>query len=306
MEGVELLMGKRLEHIEADLSRMPMTAGFTEQIRLLIHRYGEEYEKNAEDILELAVKLDFDIMRVSRIYIYDYLKQMQYFLRHDSYGHKDYEKIKAEVYDDEATMMNTYYPGLLLSYVYTTILYEKLNFCNKFFLPALQQNAKGIEIGFGEGFYLWELLRKRGDVSVDGVDISKYAIRFADNLLKKGGILESRYQLAYGNVLEGIDAADDAYDFAIAAELIEHVPHPQDVLHEIARLVKPGGMLFLTTVIDSNHMDHVTNFDSIDQIEQIIKREGFCTVEKSQYVMKDDFPKTEDRSRGIVFISRKL
>ena len=298
-------MKKRLECLESELVRLPMTSGFIEQIKLLVQRYGREYEENAEAILELAEKLDLDITRVSRIYIYDYLKQMQYFLSHDSYGHKDYEKIKAEVYDDEATMINTYYPGLLLSYVYTTILYEKLNYCNKFFIPALQQNAKGIEIGFGEGFYLWEILRKRKDVFIDGVDISKYAIQFAENLLKRGKISEDHYSLSYGNVLEGIDALDSTYDFAVAAELIEHVPQPDKVLHEIARLVKPDGMLFLTTVIDSNHMDHVTNFESMDQIEQMIQKEGFCTIEKGQYIMKDDFPKTADKSKGIVIISKK-
>lgn len=306
MEGTNLAMSKRLKDLEEELIRLPMTAGFIEQIQLLTQRYGKEYEESAEAILALVEKLDFDISRVSKIYIYDYLKQMHYFLSYGSYGNKDYENIREEIYDNEEIMMNTYYPGLLMSYVYTTILYDKLKYCNEFFIPDLKKSAKGIEIGFGEGFYLWEILRKRKDVHIDGFDVSEYAMKFAQNLLDKGDVPEEQYCLAYGNVLEGINVEDSVYDFAVAAELIEHVPNPQDALREIARLVKPEGLLFLTTVIDSNHMDHITNFESINQIEKMIQKEGFCTVEKRQYVMTDDFPETKDKSKGIIFISRKM
>jgi len=299
-------MKERLKYLEDELVKLPMTAGFIEQIKVLEQRYGKEYTKSAEDILELAQQLDFDIVRVSRIYIYDYLKQMQYFLNSGSYGHKDYEKIRQEVYDNEETMMLTYYPGLLLSYVYTTILYTKLHWCNKVFIPNLVKNAKGVEIGFGEGFYLWEVLRKRKDVTIDGFDISQYAIQFAETLLQKGNIPKEQYHVSYGNVLEGIEVEDGTYDFAIAAELIEHVPNPEGVLHECARIVKSEGILFLTTVIDSNHMDHITNFESIDQIEQLLQKEGFSTIEKREYSMKDDFSNSQDISKGIVFISRKV
>ncbi len=299
-------MSKRLKDLEEELIRLPMTAGFIEQIQLLTQRYGKEYEESAEAILALVEKLDFDISRISKIYIYDYLKQMHYFLNYGSYGNKDYENIREEIYDNEEIMMNTYYPGLLMSYVYTTILYDKLKYCNEFFIPDLKKSAKGIEIGFGEGFYLWEILRKRKDVHIDGFDVSEYAMKFAQNLLDKGDVPEEQYCLAYGNVLEGINVEDSVYDFAVAAELIEHVPNPQDALREIARLVKPDGLLFLTTVIDSNHMDHITNFESINQIEKMIQKEGFCTVEKRQYVMTDDFPETKDKSKGIIFISRKM
>lgn len=306
MEGTNLAMSKRLKDLEEELIRLPMTAGFIEQIQLLTQRYGKEYEESAEAILALVEKLDFDISRISKIYIYDYLKQMHYFLNYGSYGNKDYENIREEIYDNEEIMMNTYYPGLLMSYVYTTILYDKLKYCNEFFIPDLKKSAKGIEIGFGEGFYLWEILRKRKDVHIDGFDVSEYAMKFAQNLLDKGDVPEEQYCLAYGNVLEGINVEDSVYDFAVAAELIEHVPNPQDALREIARLVKPDGLLFLTTVIDSNHMDHITNFESINQIEKMIQKEGFCTVEKRQYVMTDDFPETKDKSKGIIFISRKM
>ena len=299
------MMENYLQYLIDELNKVPMTKGVVQQIELLKERSGAEYVDSAEAILALAEQLDFDIVRVSKIYIYDYLKQMQYFLQYGTYGHKDYEEVRAQVYDNEKTMMEVYYPGLLLSYVYTTILWAKIECCSRLFVPNIPKNAKGVEIGFGEGYYLWKILRERPDLKIEGYDVSDSAIKFSQNVMKKAGIEESQYALFKGDVLKGIEVEDSEYEFAIAAELIEHVPNPDKVLKEIYRITKSGGILFLTTVIDSNHMDHITNFKSISEIKSMIEESGFEVINEKQYTMQDDFPKTQDISKGIVIIARK-
>jgi len=37
------------------------------------------------------------------------------------------------------------------------------------------------------------------------------------------------------------------FDVAYCSEVIEHVPQPQDFLRDIYRLLRPGGLLYLTT-----------------------------------------------------------
>ncbi|WP_287331574.1 class I SAM-dependent methyltransferase [Parabacteroides sp.] len=81
-----------------------------------------------------------------------------------------------------------------------------------------------MEIGFGEGFYLWEILKEIPDIKVVGYDISPYAIEFASRMLTVAGILSYNFELHYGNIFEGIDRQDESVDFATLAEVIEHIP----------------------------------------------------------------------------------
>ena len=41
--------------------------------------------------------------------------------------------------------------------------------------------------------------------------------------------------------------ADESFDFIVSSEVIEHVPHPRRAIREINRLLRPGGILVLST-----------------------------------------------------------
>lgn len=41
--------------------------------------------------------------------------------------------------------------------------------------------------------------------------------------------------------------ADASYDIVLSTQVLEHVQDPAKVVHEMARVLKPGGLLFLTT-----------------------------------------------------------
>ncbi len=300
------LAPKRIISLADELKKIPLTASITDQITLLIDRYGNDYLNDAEKTLELADLLGIDTVRISRKYIYDYLKQLDHFLKSGDYGHNDFDEIQKTIYDDESVMKETYLPGLLLSYSYTTILFEKIRVCEKHFIPYLPFDGKGVEIGFGEGFYLWKIMTERPDVSMDGYDISRPSIDYATKTLESVHVDPSRYALRYGNIFEGLPVAPEQYDFGVMAELIEHIPHPEIGIREMNRILKPDSLLFLTTVMDSNHMDHISNFKSIDEVEDILRSEGFQTVQKKFYSMTDDFPGSKDISKGITFVSKKV
>lgn len=294
-----------LQEFSKELQKVPMTKGLAVQMELLKERYGAEYTSTAESLLELSEKLHLDAVKTARKYIYDYLKQLDHFLKHREYGHTDYNEVRAQIYDDEKTMLETYMPGLLLSYAYTTILYEKNHLYLNAFLPRLPENAVGVEVGFGEGFYIWEALRKRLDIKIHGFDISPYAIQFATNVLREAGLPDDRYDLRYGNVFEELDCGSGTMDFASFAEVIEHIPEPEVGLAEVVRLLKRGGILYLTTVIDSNHMDHITNFASPEAVEAMLENAGMQVVEKNIYHVADDFPESNDISVGLSFVAVK-
>lgn len=295
----------KLDMFSEKLKKDPMTAGFVEQIKLLQQRYGKEYVEVAESILSLFEQLGLDAVKIGRKYIYDYLKQLDYFLKYQDYGHDDFEKIRGNIYDNEKVMLETYMPGLLISYAYTTILYEKNHLFLNEFLPRLKYKNNGIEVGFGEGFYLWEILKNHTQITISGFDISPYAIYFASRLLEIAGVPAHQYKLSYGNIFEGIDQPGETMDFAILAEVIEHIPEPQIGIQEIRRILKKEGLLYLTTVINSNHMDHISNFESPEFVESMLKKEGLEIVSKKIYHMTEDFPDSKDLSIGLAFVAQK-
>ena len=75
-----------LESFSGELKKTPLTSGFAEQINILRDRYGDEYVHLAETVLALFEDMGFDAVKAARKYIYDYLQQLDYFLKHGNYG----------------------------------------------------------------------------------------------------------------------------------------------------------------------------------------------------------------------------
>jgi SAM-dependent methyltransferase len=47
--------------------------------------------------------------------------------------------------------------------------------------------------------------------------------------------------------IQAIAHEDSSFDTVISCETIEHVPNPRKAVNELARVIKPGGRLLLTT-----------------------------------------------------------
>lgn len=296
---------KKLEEFKDILNMTPITASFVEQVDQLISRYGEEYISLAQKVLHLLEKLGLDCGLVSMSYSYDYLQQLDYYVKKGDYGHKNFGEVRKNIYDNKSVMLETYMPGLLSAYAYTTILYEKYHIFLNEFIPKLSMDMDGIEIGYGEGFYLWELFNHLPNINISGFDISPYAKEFAANVLSISGVNNKNYSLNYGNVIEGLKVENSCKDFGIMAELIEHIPEPQKAINEMGRILRPGGWLYLTTVKDSNHMDHMSNFLSIEEVDNMIFSGGFTIIKKSVYRIQDDNVSTKDRSIGLAYVATK-
>lgn len=53
---------------------------------------------------------------------------------------------------------------------------------------------------------------------------------------------------------------ESAFDAVLITEIIEHVAHPDEFLRKIARLVKPGGYVIMTTPNGAHMMNHLPKF----------------------------------------------
>ena len=73
-----------------------------------------------------------------------------------------------------------------------------------------------------------------------------------DQLLHKDGY----GKIDYVSDIEKIPVKDNSFDIIICTEVLEHVPNPIGALKEMARILKKGGKLLITTPLGSHiHQD---------------------------------------------------
>ena len=119
-------------------------------------------------------------------------------------------------------------------------------------LAALQphrQAGRLLEVGFGAGGFLqraqqagWEVYGTEvGDMHVPAL---------------VGDIPAAQLHHGYLEDAAFAVGADGAFDVAVLIEVLEHIPRPDEMIDHLARLVRPGGALFIT----------VPNYDSLSRM----------------------------------------
>ena len=103
--------------------------------------------------------------------------------------------------------------------------------------------ATVLDIGCGGGI-LSEAMSVRG-ASVTGIDLSQKALRVAELHQIESGA-QVRYELASAE--EYAARSPQSFDAITCMELLEHVPDPSSTVAACARLVKPGGQVFFSTI----------------------------------------------------------
>lgn len=138
-------------------------------------------------------------------------------------------------------------------------------------------NSKVLEVGCAFGFLLDEA--RKYTPSVYGVETSRYARDFA---LK---------QLRLENVNQDFSLfPKDFFDIVLFIGTIEHLASPKTVLADINRVLKPGGLLVVTT-IDTKGLiplyfirppDHLFYFNH-SNMRLLLDKTGFRVVSRKMY-----------------------
>ena len=102
-----------------------------------------------------------------------------------------------------------------------------------------------LEIGCGRGgFSLWLATQARRPRLLVSADLSTVAVAKGKAALLQHHVDAPRWEVAD---IESIPHARGTFDTVISCETIEHVPDPRRAIRELARVLRPGGRLFLTT-----------------------------------------------------------
>jgi 2-polyprenyl-6-hydroxyphenyl methylase/3-demethylubiquinone-9 3-methyltransferase len=104
-------------------------------------------------------------------------------------------------------------------------------------------DKKIIDVGCGGGILAESLARLGGQVT--GIDMGKEPLNIA-----KLHALDSGITVDYQQVTaeEKAKTHFQAFDIVTCMEMLEHVPNPTSVIESCAKMVKPGGLVFFSTL----------------------------------------------------------
>lgn len=105
------------------------------------------------------------------------------------------------------------------------------------------EGKKVIDIGCGGGILAESIAQSGADTT--GIDLSEKALKVAElHALEVGANLVYRSISAEAMAEEQLEQ----YDVVTCMEMLEHVPDPASVVRACAKLCKPGGTLFFSTL----------------------------------------------------------
>ncbi|HRO54290.1 bifunctional 2-polyprenyl-6-hydroxyphenol methylase/3-demethylubiquinol 3-O-methyltransferase UbiG [Alicycliphilus denitrificans] len=106
------------------------------------------------------------------------------------------------------------------------------------------EGQKVLDVGCGGGILSDSMARKGAEVT--GIDLASKALRVAR--LHALEAQTPRVQYREISVEELAQESPGSFDTVTCMEMLEHVPDPQSVVTACARLVKPGGWVFFSTI----------------------------------------------------------
>lgn len=103
----------------------------------------------------------------------------------------------------------------------------------------------------------------------------------------------------------------DAYDAIVCFEIIEHLEEPPHLLHEAFRLLRPGGLLLMSTPNRETCPTEATNpwhlhVLSIAEAKTMLRDAGFVNIEYYGASLPKDRGKIGALRQKLVYLKRKL
>ncbi|KZY95650.1 MAG: bifunctional 2-polyprenyl-6-hydroxyphenol methylase/3-demethylubiquinol 3-O-methyltransferase UbiG [Thalassolituus maritimus] len=102
---------------------------------------------------------------------------------------------------------------------------------------------KVLDVGCGGGI-LSEAMAQRG-ADVTGIDMGEAPLNIAKLHALESGVSVKYQQIPVEQLAEEMPAS---FDVVTCLEMLEHVPDPASIIQACYKLVKPGGMVFFSTI----------------------------------------------------------
>lgn len=120
--------------------------------------------------------------------------------------------------------------------------FEKLRYLAQIVDFAGYRGRQVLDVGCGVGNDLSRFAR--GGARCTGIDLAPHSIALARSNFRQRG-LEGRFMVMNGEALE---LPDDSFDLVWCHTVLHFTPHPERMVREIHRVLKPGGEAIIMTV----------------------------------------------------------
>jgi 2-polyprenyl-3-methyl-5-hydroxy-6-metoxy-1,4-benzoquinol methylase len=210
------------------------------------------------DVLAVTESEPEEIARLLRRYIS---------LRREGDDHLPFDEARERIYDQ------AFYPVVThFTYALQPSATARLNFVKEVVASVPARRASVADLGCGSGVILSEILMMKPHWTGFGLDISAEAVSYARRLAAHKRV-DERAEFGTGNVTQ-LPYADESLHLIIASEIIEHMPEPERVVGEIARVLRPGGQLILTMPLESHTPGHLHTLSSQEDLRLLCERAG--------------------------------
>ena len=195
------------------------------------------------------------------------------FLRTGKYPVPNLKIAKKKVYNN-SKKMTSYMVGLAISQFYWETHFKMFKH-----LQHMISNSKSsksyLEVGPGHGlfsFYTLQNLKNLNKLHV--IDISKTSLSLSKKFLEihsKNKNISRKY--IFGDFLKMRPNIN--YDIIVCGEVIEHVSNPLKLLKKVHNMLSFNGKTFISTCINCPAIDHINQWNTIDEIRFLFKKSKF-------------------------------
>lgn len=105
----------------------------------------------------------------------------------------------------------------------------------------LKEADKVLDIGCGDGYYLYLLSNLGLKLNLTGTDYSKFDLKRA-----RKNLGNKKIRLVYGDLMSRLPFKASSFDKIVMSEVAEHLPDDVKGLKEVRRVLKKGGILCMT------------------------------------------------------------
>ena len=162
-----------------------------------------------------------------------------------------------------------------------SIAYARADFSssNQFFVDGVINEfprplSTAVDIGCGPGDVMMRLARALPDLRITAIDASAPMIALARAAVMTEG-LSDRIELVQGYV-PGVALNALSFDAVLSKDLLHHVPDPSVLWKEIARLARPGAVIYVMDLVRPSTPEEARRIvDRVAAREDPILREDF-------------------------------
>lgn len=250
--------------------------GLSDEFYSEADQFFKSYESFAD---EVGKDLEFGIESYLKV-VSDTLMEQIRFMQTGEYSCKSFDDAYERVYNNPE-VMEYYMHGLLMTQFLWAHHFDILKFFRSSLSGIDKEVKKYLEIGGGHGLYLEEAIRIFGARNeYHMVDISKSSLEMAKSFVKSSDVkfmLQDIYEYD----------VDIKYDFITMGEVLEHVEKPVELMQQIHRLLSDDGYSYITAPANAPAIDHISLFESSDDIRKIFTKAGFTVVDDISIYTED-------------------